>query len=115
MRDAIRMSIDHLKEKAKKDKKVLVVVTDGNDNSSLISLENLVKSAQDSGVLVYTVGPAQRGRAPRGQTLPPGPRGTVHELPAANPIFPKKPPTWTAWRTRWRTTSGINTPWPTRP
>ena len=56
MRDAIRMSIDHLKEKAKKDKKVLVVVTDGNDNSSLISLENLVKSAQDSGVLVYTVG-----------------------------------------------------------
>jgi Ca-activated chloride channel homolog len=56
MRDAIRMSIDHLKEKAKKDKKVLVVVTDGNDNSSLISLENLVKASQDSGVLVYTVG-----------------------------------------------------------
>ena len=56
MRDAIRMSIDHLKEKAKKDKKVLVVVTDGNDNSSLISLENLVKSSQDSGVLIYTVG-----------------------------------------------------------
>jgi Ca-activated chloride channel family protein len=56
MRDAIRMSIDHLKEKAKKDKKVLVVVTDGNDNSSLISLESLVKTAQDSGVLIYTVG-----------------------------------------------------------
>jgi Ca-activated chloride channel homolog len=56
MRDAIRMSIDHLKEKAKRDKKVLVVVTDGNDNSSLISLENLVKASQDSGVLVYTVG-----------------------------------------------------------
>src|ERR1035437_10887364 len=34
MRDAIRMSIDHLKEKAHKDKKVLVVVTDGNDNAS---------------------------------------------------------------------------------
>jgi len=56
MRDAIRMSIDHLKEKAKKDKKVLVVVTDGNDNSSLISLENLVKASQDSGVLIYSVG-----------------------------------------------------------
>jgi VWFA-related protein len=56
MRDAIRMSIDYEKEKAKKDKKVLVVVTDGNDNSSLISLENLVKSSQDSGVLIYTVG-----------------------------------------------------------
>jgi Ca-activated chloride channel family protein len=56
MRDANRMSIDHLKDKAKKDKKVLVVVTDGNDNSSLISLENLVKASQQSGVLIYTVG-----------------------------------------------------------
>src|SRR5579884_2209335 len=32
MRDAIQLSIDHLK-KAHRDKKVLVVVTDGNDNS----------------------------------------------------------------------------------
>lgn len=56
MRDAIRVSIDHLKEKAHRDKKVLVVVTDGNDNSSLISLEALVKASQQSGVLIYSVG-----------------------------------------------------------
>jgi len=56
MRDAIRMSIDHEKEKAHKDKKVLVVVTDGNDNSSLVSLENLVKASQQSGVLIYSIG-----------------------------------------------------------
>lgn len=56
MRDAIRMSIDHIKEKAHKDKRVLVVVTDGNDNASMISLENLVKSAQQSEVLIYTIG-----------------------------------------------------------
>jgi VWFA-related protein len=56
MRDAIRMSIDHLKEKAHKDKKVLVVVTDGNDNSSVIGLENLVKASQQSEVLLYGVG-----------------------------------------------------------
>src|SRR5262245_44755048 len=56
MRDAIRMSIDHLKEKAHKDKKAIVVVTDGNDNSSVISLENLVRAAQQSEVLVYGVG-----------------------------------------------------------
>jgi VWFA-related protein len=56
MRDAIRMSIDHLKEKAHKEKKVLVVVTDGNDNSSVITLENLVKAAQQSEVLLYGVG-----------------------------------------------------------
>jgi len=56
MRDAIRMSIDHLKEKAHKDKKVLVVVTDGNDNASVVSLENLVKASQQSEVLIYGVG-----------------------------------------------------------
>ncbi len=56
MRDAIRMSIDHLKEKAHKDKRVLVAISDGNDNSSLISIENLVKAAQQSEVLIYGVG-----------------------------------------------------------
>lgn len=56
MRDAIRVSIDHLKEKAHREKKVLVVVTDGNDNSSMISLENLVKASQQSDVLIYAVG-----------------------------------------------------------
>jgi VWFA-related protein len=54
--DAIRMSIGHLKEKAHRDKKVLVVVTDGNDNSSNITLEQLVKIAQQSEVLIYSVG-----------------------------------------------------------
>ena len=56
MRDAIRMSIDYLKENAKKDKKVLAVVTDGDDNNSSGTLENLVKAAQQSEVLIYTVG-----------------------------------------------------------
>src|SRR5262249_49632822 len=55
MRDALRMSIDHLKEKAHEDKKVLVALTDGNDNSSVIALENLVRAAQQSEVLVYAV------------------------------------------------------------
>jgi len=56
MRDAIRMSIDHVKEKGHKDKRALVIVTDGNDNSSVVSLENLVKAAQQSEVLIYGIG-----------------------------------------------------------
>ena len=56
MRDAINMSIDHMKRYAKKDKKVILVVTDGNDNASGVSLENLVKKAQQSEVLVYSIG-----------------------------------------------------------
>lgn len=56
MRDALRMSIDHVKEKGKKDKKALLIVSDGNDNASIVTLENLVKAAQQSEVIVYAVG-----------------------------------------------------------
>jgi Ca-activated chloride channel family protein len=56
MRDALRMSIDHVRGKGKKDKKALLVVTDGNDNASIVTLENLVKAAQQSEVIVYTIG-----------------------------------------------------------
>ena len=50
MRDAISMSIDYLKKEGKRQKKVLLVITDGNDNASTISLEKLVSRA-----------PAERG------------------------------------------------------
>jgi VWFA-related protein len=50
------MSIDHVKQKAKRDKKVLLVITDGDDNSSANSLEKLVREAQQSEVLVYAIG-----------------------------------------------------------
>jgi Ca-activated chloride channel homolog len=56
MRDAISMSVDYLKDKGKKDKKVLLVVTDGNDNTSNESLEQLVRKARQSEVLVYSIG-----------------------------------------------------------
>jgi Ca-activated chloride channel homolog len=56
MRDAISMSMDYVKDKARKDKKVLVVITDGNDNTSNIGLEDLVRKAQQSGVLIYSIG-----------------------------------------------------------
>jgi Ca-activated chloride channel family protein len=56
MRDAISASIDYLREKATKDKKVLLVITDGNDNASAITLEKLVQRAQQADVLIYAVG-----------------------------------------------------------
>ena len=56
MRDAIRTAIQHLKERNKKDKKVLMVVTDGNDNKSLSSLDSVVRAAQQGEVLIYAVG-----------------------------------------------------------
>jgi VWFA-related protein len=56
MRDAIHMAIDYVKAKGRKDKLVLVVVTDGNDNESFVTLDNLVRAAQQSDVLIYCVG-----------------------------------------------------------
>jgi VWFA-related protein len=56
MRDAISMSIDYLKDEGKKDKKVILMVTDGDDNTSALSLERLVQKAQKEEVLVYAVG-----------------------------------------------------------
>jgi VWFA-related protein len=55
MRDAISLSIDKVKE-GKREKKVLLVVTDGNDNTSDITLEQLVRKAQQSEVLIYCIG-----------------------------------------------------------
>jgi Ca-activated chloride channel homolog len=56
MRDAISMSIDYLKDKGKKDKKVLLVLTDGNDTASSGTLEKLIDKARNSEVLIYAIG-----------------------------------------------------------
>jgi Ca-activated chloride channel family protein len=56
MRDAISLSIDEVKAHGKREKKVLVVITDGNDNASAITLEQLVRKAQQSEVLIYAIG-----------------------------------------------------------
>jgi Ca-activated chloride channel family protein len=58
MRSAISGALDYMKTDAKLDKKVLVVVTDGNDNSSgdNPTLEQLLRKVRDSGVLVYSIG-----------------------------------------------------------
>jgi Ca-activated chloride channel homolog len=53
--DAVIGSLDHLK-KGTRDKKVLLVVTDGEDNASRHSLETTVEQAQRSDAVIYAVG-----------------------------------------------------------
>jgi Ca-activated chloride channel homolog len=53
--DAVIGSIDHLK-KGHKDKKVLLVVTDGEDNVSRNSLERTLRELQRSNVVIYAIG-----------------------------------------------------------
>jgi VWFA-related protein len=56
MRDALRLGIEHLKDAGKKDKRVLLVVTDGEDNSSVETLQHVVQAAHQNDVLVYAIG-----------------------------------------------------------
>jgi len=53
--DAIVGSLDHLK-KASRDKHVLLIVTDGEDNSSHFSLEKTVHEVQKTDTVIYTIG-----------------------------------------------------------
>jgi len=55
--DAVVASADHLKRNARLDKKVLFVVTDGEDNASNESLEQAIRRLQDeNGPQVYAIG-----------------------------------------------------------
>jgi Ca-activated chloride channel family protein len=55
--DAVVASADHLKQNARLEKKVLFVVTDGEDNASSETLEQAVKQLQqENGPQVYAIG-----------------------------------------------------------
>jgi len=56
MRDAISGGIDYLKKEGKRQKKVLLVITDGNDNASTINLERLVNRSQQNEILIFSIG-----------------------------------------------------------
>jgi VWFA-related protein len=55
--DAVVASADHLEKTGKLDKKVILVVTDGEDNASRESLEQAIRRLQkENGPTVYTIG-----------------------------------------------------------
>jgi len=53
--DAIVGSLDHIK-KGHKDKKVLLVITDGDDDASRMTLEQTMKAVEKSDVAIYAIG-----------------------------------------------------------
>jgi len=55
MYDALIGSLDHLK-KGSKDKKILLVITDGEDNASRKTLEVAVEEAHKSDAVIYAIG-----------------------------------------------------------
>jgi len=55
MRDAVILGIEHLRAKAKRDKRVLVVITDGEDNASIVTQQRVIEAAHQSNVIVYAI------------------------------------------------------------
>ena len=62
--DAVGQSIRHLETSGKRARKILVVVTGGDDSGSRESLGQLLQKARESGVPVYSIG-LTRGAARR--------------------------------------------------
>jgi Ca-activated chloride channel family protein len=64
--DAVVASADHLKKEAKLEKKVIFVVTDGDDNESAETLEQAVRRLQgDGGPTVYAIGILEKEEHPK--------------------------------------------------
>jgi len=53
--DAVYASLDHTKL-GNRDKKVVLVITDGEDNASRYTLEETLRHAQKSDAVIYTIG-----------------------------------------------------------
>jgi len=55
--DAVFASAEYLAKGARREKKVLLVITDGEDNESRLSLEEAIRSVQgESGPVIYCIG-----------------------------------------------------------
>jgi len=54
--DATGMSLDYLEEDGKHDKKVLLIISDGEDNASRGTLEKLVRRLQETDTIIFAVG-----------------------------------------------------------
>jgi len=54
--DAILLGAKHLQEEGSHEKKVLLIVSDGDDNRSHYSLNQVLESLRESKIIVYSVG-----------------------------------------------------------
>ena len=56
MRDAIQEAERYLLEHATRERRALVIVTDGNDNESVASLDSITRTAQQREIVIYAIG-----------------------------------------------------------
>ncbi len=66
--DALVLSLSHV-EKGKRDKKTIVLVSDGGDNSSIHGFEDVMRMVRESRATIYTIGLFDEDDADRNPSL----------------------------------------------
>jgi len=64
--DALKLALDHLNDSSRQ-RKALVVLSDGGDNASLVKVDDVLRLAQQSSATIYCIGiydPYQKDRNP---------------------------------------------------
>src|SRR5206468_5205162 len=56
LRDAIEAAETYLRDHARRDRRVLLVITDGNDNASMVTTQQIEKAAEQSETAIYAIG-----------------------------------------------------------
>ena len=56
LRDAIDAAETYLRDHARRDRRVLLVITDGNDNASMVTTQQIEKAAEQSETAIYAIG-----------------------------------------------------------
>jgi Ca-activated chloride channel homolog len=82
--DALSVGLDHLKS-GTKDRKSLVVLSDGGDNASRYKLDDIIPMAQQSSATIYTIGIYDLNDPDRN----PGALRKIANLTAGRAYFPK--------------------------
>lgn len=54
--DALGLALKSLRENGEPDKKIIILLTDGENNDGSLTLPQAIKLAQDEGVKIYTIG-----------------------------------------------------------
>lgn len=56
MRDAVDVGERYLRDCGKRDRRALLIITDGNDNASSITLDRIEREAQQRDIVIYAIG-----------------------------------------------------------
>lgn len=54
--DGVKLGIEEVQEEAEFDERIVIVITDGNENSSKINKNRVILNAIEQGVKIYTIG-----------------------------------------------------------